>query len=345
MKRISLALLSACALSAPCALTPCAFAQSEMAADPVAMAPKSAATVDALMWRFQPPVGSRWQMRTFTRSKMVQNIPAIEKESAQKMELNIIQHLTADYDVLSRDQFGASTIRITYRSMKTDGSSKINGKVVPAPKMNTSSINGAHFTIKQAPDGRVWGVTGMKTFMRRLLQASGVTDPVALAQSLKMSESMMSEKSLKSISMMAGKLPAYPIRVGESWTYSTELPAGFPLQLKIAGKRTLKSLTPEIAMIAEEADFNGGKMDMKVPMPPGAPQIGKIAIDLSEMRGAITGFTKLERESGVPLETIIHQTIGGAFKVTQFDKAGKVKMSARVPQNTQISTRVVLEPR
>ena len=110
----NLILLSLLAAAAP--LT--AHAQAELPLDEVAPAPKSAATRDAFVWRVQPPVGSRWTMRAFTRATSVTQVPqngaksgAKSAKTPQKMEFIIIQKVTADYDILSRDAYGATTIR------------------------------------------------------------------------------------------------------------------------------------------------------------------------------------------------------------------------------------------
>ncbi len=333
-----------CAALAACAAP--ALAQSDVAVETLPPAPQSAATADALVWKFAPPVGSKWQLRTFSRIRIQQNIPAEGSEPAMKTDATMIQSLIADYDVLSRDQFGASTIRITYRTLKSDVAMKLDGKAVPIPDAQSAhlskTLDGATYTIKQAPDGVIWGAVGMKAFQRRMLEASGVTDPAEQQQIMELTDSYSSEKALKSLSLMAGKLPPYPVRGGESWTYQASLPAATPIQMDISGKRTLKTLAADSAVIAESARYDGASITLPTRVAGNGP---KIVVKMTGMSGNISGTTRIERQSGVPLETTINQVLDGVLNVQISDKTGKIIKSTRVPQKSQVLMRVVLEPR
>ena len=341
----NLILLSLLAVAAPVT----ARAQAELPLDEVAPAPKSAVTLDAFVWRVQPPVGSRWTMRSFSRATSTTQVPPnsadSDAKSPQKMEFVFIQKMTADYEILSRDAYGATTIRLTFRDMSLDMTSFFNGKkeVLPAAAApSKKSVDGATLTLKQAPDGRVWNVMGARAFQRRLLEASGISDPAQIEEALKMTDAMGGAKMLKSLSLMSSQLPGPPIRVGESWDYSVDLPAQMPLSLAITGTRTLKKLDTDFAYIADSAQLNGGNSALDLPP---MEQNGAIKMDFGKLTGVVSGTSRVERSSGLTLETTIHQTMSGSVSTKLFDAQGALKTSQTIPLDVKSTARVVLEPR
>ena len=331
-----LALLAVCV---PIAAPTIARAQTNVPMlQPLPMAPPSAATSDAFLWRFAPPVGSRWTMRSFARSTSNTQLPAQNGQPAQRMKVNSIVKLTADYDVLSRDELGATTIRLTLRDMTTDTASTFDGRTVKSPTLSTAKpVNGATLTIKQASDGTVWGVAGMRAFQRRLLESSGVLDKATITQVLDATPMTSNTAMIKSMSQMGGTLPTSPVRLGESWNYDVTLPEELPFALGIKGTRTLKQLDDDIAVVADSAVLAGG--DSSRPMP-NMPGMGGLKIDYGQLRGTVSGVSRVQRSSGLPLETTINQTMRGNIS-SQTPAAQKMI----VPIDVTTATRVVLEPR
>lgn len=306
------------------------------------MAPKSAETSDAFVWRFAPPIGSRWTMRSFTRATSLTQMPAMGGQKAQSVNFKMIQKLTADYDVLSRDALGATTFRVTLREMTSDLTLTSNGKIIPSPlakAANPRAVDGAQLTIKQSSDGKVWGVVGMRAFQRKVLEASGINDAAAIEQSLNASP-MLNNKMMKSFSIMSGTLPTSPVRVGESWSYNVSLPS--PLAFDINGTRTLKALNSEIAVVAESATYAGGKSQMKVPT---TPAMGAVNVDYSKLKGYINGVSRVQRSSGLPLESTFNQTVKGSISTQMPAANGARAQNLTVPLNVTISARMVMEPR
>ncbi|NEL90734.1 hypothetical protein G3V64_22965, partial [Escherichia coli] len=132
-------------------------------------------------------VGSRWTVRSFARSTSNTQTPAMDDEKAHSMKFVFLQKMTADYDVLSRDELGATTIRLTLRDMTNDMTAVIDGKTVKSPlagKTDPKAVNGATLTIKQSSDGRVWGVVGMRAFQRKIFKASGIGDDATITRML-----------------------------------------------------------------------------------------------------------------------------------------------------------------
>lgn len=306
-------------------------------------APKSAETSDAFVWRFAPPVGSRWTMRSFTRSTSLTQMPAMDGQKAQAMKFISIQKITADYDILKRDALGATTIRLTLRDMANDVSSVLNGKIVNSqlPKnLNAKSVNGAQLTIKQAPDGAIWGVVGMRAFQRKILESSGLLDAATINQVLD-ANPMKDNSMIKSLNQVSGTLPTSPVRVGESWNYKVNMPVQLPMAFDISGMRTLKTLDPNIAVVADSA-LLGGSSSRKIPV---LPEMGNISVNYSKIAGSMNGFTRVQRSSGLPLETTTNLTLRGqvATKIPAGPNSAAQTLTA--PLDVTTSTRMVLEPR
>lgn len=320
-----------------------AHAQTNIAPDALPMAPKSAATADAFVWRFMPPVGSRWTMRSFTRAVSVGQMPATKDNKAASMKFTMIQKLTADYDVLSRDALGATTIRLTLRNLKSDVTMVSDGKTIKSPlakNANPNAANGATLTVKQSSDGKVWGVVGMRAFQRKIFEASGVGDAATINTILDANPMTKDSEMVKSMSMMAGTLPTSPVRLGESWTYNVSLPQ--PLSFDISGTRTIKALDSEVAVVADSATYTGGKSEMKMPT---TPQMGNFSMDFSKLIGVVNGVSRVQRSSGLPLESTSNQTLKGSITTKIPASKGVAAQNLTVPINAISSARVVLEPR
>ena len=116
----------------------CASSVRVQADAPIEM-PPSFATVpmqigsDAFLWRVHLVPGAKYQVRYFARSINTQNIPPMSGGPAQTVDTRSLQRMVIDYDVLSLDRFGASTIRATYRDMTVNTETKVNGHLLARP--------------------------------------------------------------------------------------------------------------------------------------------------------------------------------------------------------------------
>ena len=338
-----LALFAVCAPLAAHAQTDDApdAATPDMAALP--LAPASAATSDALVWRVAPPVGSRWKVRSFARATSNTQIPATEGQKAEQFKFVSIQKITADYDVISRDALGATTFRFTLREMTDDTTSTLGGETTKSPATkNAKAVNGATLTIKQAPDGTIWGVVGMRAFQRRILEAEGSLDAATVTQILNSNSMMGGNNLMKSLGATSGNLPSAPVRVGESWNYKLSVPAQLMFALDITGTRTLKSLAPDVAVIADSAVMDGGNAQQKLPAMDGAEPVD---VDFSQLKGTLSGTARVQRSSGLPLEETMNLTLRGKVSTKVPASAGVKAQTVIVPLDVTTATRTVLEPR
>ena len=304
-----------------------------------------APAVDAYRWKFAPPLGSRWTMRSFTRTQVAETLPAINGEPSHKMEINGFTKLVTDYDVVNRDSFGASTIRVTYRQLTLDNKITIDGKVVDATPYkhgDVAGINGASYTIKQAPDGKVWGIDGLDKVQDKIVKSSTQTDPATRAALTKLTHSLASADVLrKTINASTDSWPKYPVRAGESWTYAYDAPSDLPMQLSMESRRTLKSLDADIASVDEAANYDQGSLKLDLPMNGDA----QMSLKVDDLKGTIRGYARVQRSSGIALQTLIDQTMTGTFMIKLPNPAGGAPINARVPAKVLVNTNIVMEPR
>ena len=335
----ALAALTVCTFLMPIA----ARAQSPMLNLPTPA--KSDETADAFVWVIAPEVGSRWQMRTFTRTESMNVVPATNGANASRVESVVIQRLVADYDVLNRDEFGGTNTRITMRDLDLDLTMRVNGQMIAAPKGDldrmSRAIDGATFTVKQAPNGAIWNVKGLEQMQNRLMRALAGNDPELREQMMSMSKSLFSpDWTRKMMGQKSGTLPAYPIRVGESWAYAVDLPAGLPFRSNITGTRTINLLTTDLAYISDDALYSG--LNSSAPIMMGNK---KMVYDMSGLEGGLLGTSRVDRATGLTLESTLAQRLDGAMTLKQLDLVGNVKYAERLPLNIVTTGRVILEPR
>ena len=315
------------------------------ATDALPLAPKSAATLDAWVWRFQPPVGSRWQLRTFTRISIKQDTSAFSEQilNIKKMENTIINRLTVDCDVLSRDKFGASTIRVTYRDFSEDFNFTVNdndkGPAYEEAEQRavvTRAFRGASFTLKQASDGKIWSMAGADAMVRRIEQASA-KDVGTVLDIDSVVRTFGPNQIKKILGDILENLPKSPVRVGESWDYQAELPK---ISRSMAGARTLKSLAPTLAVVSTKAKLNPKSDQSSVPNSSQIPR----DTDYSQVSGTRSGTARVDRASGIPLETTANEILGGPVIVKYITQPGQTE-SPKMLIHWQTSTRTVLAPR
>ena len=320
--------------------------------------PPSARGADAFAWKFAPPLGSHWTMRWFTRTVTVVETPSIHVEFDNATQNSKsepgnpfvtkstrIGRFTADYDVISRDALGATTIRLTFRDMADDvksitmGMRQNSGSPASA---NAKAIDGATLTFKQAPDGTIWSVLGARAFQRQMWELDGDLSEAQVESLSKVDDATLNAALLKSVDNLMGTLPGFPIRVGESWSSAMDLSESLPRPITLNGARTLKSLTPESALVADSAIVDTEKLKGQVPVVPGK---GQLQVGYDQISGSISGYARVERTSGLPLERQLDQKFKGVISIPIGDGEDNIVYVSVVRADIQTSTRIVLAPR
>lgn len=304
------------------------------------MAPPSVATSDAFVWRFAPPVGSRWRMRSFTRTVSRSYNPISDGSVPHEMESIGIRKLTADYDVLSRDSLGATTIRLTLRTMMSDTTVNADGANTKYWLADPNSVNGTTLTVKQSREGKIWSVIGLRTFQRKILETDSFGDVTMIDTMLDSDPITGSSDMVKSLSRIVGILPTSPIRVGEGWLYNMNLLPS--LSPEVSGTRTIKSLDSQVAVVVDSVTYKGELTRIKpVTLPPSS----KRAVNFTHVKGSINSVSRVQRSSGLPLESTTSQTVKGGFLRQISTVDGFPTQYESVPFNVRYSTRTVFELR
>ncbi len=293
-----------------------------------------------------PPVGSRWTMRSFKRlvsigPDAIEGSPVIVlpeefADDSRSYKATAIQSVTADYDVLSRDRFGATTIRLTYRKLldyETFGA--VGAEISRTPPGGAERIDGATITFKQGPDGRIWNVLDTRGFVRRYLQSNGMTDEKLLRKTLASNHVPSNAEVAQYVNQQQGNLPVFPVRAGESWQSAILFPTMSTVE--ISGTRTLKTLDSKTAVIASSARFDGNDPQRKLAEVPDAN------LDYSQLKGTATGIERVERSSGLALETNLNTALKG--RVSALSRGAKGDKTRTSDINVTSTLRVVLEPR
>ena len=333
-------------LASICCLTPVSgFAQTETETMPQ---PRVAA--EAFVWRFAPPLGSRWQIRAFERTEITIVTPSNDGTPDAREVAMSSRNIVADYDVLSRDQFGATTARITLRELRFGDGRTENGKMVTFSDDRSQALQknlqGASFTIKQAPTGEIWGVANTEMVTNRIATVIAPYDfeGAPSAQELQAKAQMMTKfligaDRLRQILGLGGS-PSYPVVTSESWPYAVALPDGFPFAFDLTGTRTLNRLTPGEAFIASNAAYDSATA-------PIAPVLkrkdGAFRSDVNSIKATMRGAARIERSSGLTLES----TASWRLKSTILSRPdGAADASPlREPAATTIEVHTLLVPR
>ena len=301
------------------------------------MAPKSAATSDAFVWRFAPPVGSRWTMRVFTRLVSTDEIYVPQGNTSikkTKTQQGAIIKFNLDYDVLSRDALGATTLRLMMRDATQNRISMLDGKTIPsAAPANTKFLDGATLTIKQALDGKIWNVVGTRAFVRRLLKMDGRPDTQMSDEILDANVAVAQKELVKQLNIITGVLPNSPIRMGESWNYTASPPILSQYTLEVTGARTLRKLNSDFAIVVDNAQSRDSQQNLPITTET------RDGLDFSRLKVTVDRTSRVQRSSGLPLETTVTQSVKGSFST---QSANGIR---EFPVDNTIFTRIVIEPR
>ena len=192
-------------------------------------------------------------------------------------------------------------------------------------------IDGATITFKQGPNGRIWNVLNTRGFVRRYLQSHGVTDEKSLRRILNSNRVPSNEDVAQYVNQGLGTLPDYPVRVGENWRNAVVFPT--MTDIEVSGTRTLKALDEKFALVGSRARFDGSDPQQKFPTATAAE------FDYSQLSGTMNGAERVQRSSGLALETNVNSALRGVFIARQGAK------TTRTPVNVTSTLRLVLEPR
>ncbi len=331
-------------------------------------------------WKVRPEVGSRYVRRTFNRTQMqmsgLPSVPVRSRGSAAgkgsktptSVSMNTIVSSVADYDVLSRDAQGATTVKLTYRTYRTFSSNTstfMPGVSMAAvrtaqdrqSKMMQDIFAGLILTMKIAPDGRIWSVLGLDKLRSRMTRVFA-SMPGGGAAVQMLGKDFLSEDSYKkALAQNMGALPPHPIVPGDSWPYQISLPLPMGISSGIQGTRTLVSRRDGVATIKDSSTFNLTQDASKPGTSASAPPSAQFPIPGFAMRlqGNQDGSTTVDEASGLPREASTSMVMSGHMTFpdprASSASAAKPKPGAspsfspiRITITGRSTTRTVLEP-
>lgn len=278
--------------------------------------------------RVQPAVGARYRVRHFSRTETL--LPTTS--TATGGTAITITKATLDLDVTGRDQFGGSTLRLTYRAFVVQSSGTFY-QALPTERRRAleqqdvemrAALVGQSFSLKVPPNGALWSVV--------------VPSKVREAFKNRVSSSLL---SVNTVSLFANQingqrnknhadaaLPTAPVSLGDSWDYSVLLLTLDNFPFLLSGQRTLKSINAGVAAVAES-----GAVSISPQTPPGL----KTPPGLINLTGTLTGYSRLEIASGLPLETNLTARAAAQLLGSGESKSDPISMS--------VQDRLVVEPR
>ena len=323
-----------------------ALAQSPAPAPLASPAPENAASGEVWVGKFAPPVGSTWTLKMWNRARQSSTLVGSAKPS---YELDQVTQVTADYDIISRDRFGATSIRVVYRDWEFRALSRSGDKapIFSSVKAQDSKVPlEISFVIKQAPNGKVWNITGLERVQeqfRRLIQDAGsAIDPKKTGWVQAVAAPLLSQPEARNrFEEVLGTLPPSPVQIGESWNFSPQYPGGVPVERDVVGTRTLQGLDFS-ALIVDNARFSGvdtGGLQFK------GDVFGRVQMDASSVRGVLEGRTRLERAGGLPLERTSNYREDGIVTLRTLNGQGAVEKQTATQLHLLQQGRTILRPR
>jgi hypothetical protein len=186
----------------------------------------SAQTV-RLQLKFPKGKVDRMTIHITTTSSVTGAGTASQADSTSKQMMSM---LTSVVDSSSR----GSNVKLTYESIQS--STTVGGKLIPNPSAQVgNALKGKSISLLFDPAGNLAQVTGYD----KLMKQSFANMPPQFQASMKQ---MLSEKSFKQMWAMSfgGVFPSRPIRLGESWSSTMNLPQGpinvnLKMQMKLVG--------------------------------------------------------------------------------------------------------------
>ncbi len=298
------------------------------AQSPVAPAPSG--TFDG---KVRVEQGKKYNLRIFMRSKSTQTFPESilgKKMRLKKMETVSIIKFDADYDIVSVDAQGNHQVRVTYGDFSVDMSLFADGRPQPTAQKAAAKkymdeylkvMKGATFLIKISPSNKVFSTYGLDAMRARIMKQLSDIPPDAQAGLDAMLSGYLSDKSAsKNWGNLGGELPTQPVRVSESWNYTTPNPISTGFDSTVEGVRTLVSLKDGVAALKDTGTFvlKGSGIGKAIPNAP--------VMDIS---GTQTAITHVTNATGMPLDSTISQVMSGTVDVplSQKDKEQKFQVS------------------
>ena len=240
-----------------------------------------------VQFRLQLQEGQSFRSETVTRQVITQSV------GGQDIKVDTAVGTTYKYDVQGIAPDGTATLKVTIDGMsmtldmqnvKVEYDSANPPEEIPLPARGAAALVGKSFTMEMNAQGEVTRVEGIETMLEAAL-GQGVVPPPVKEQ---VGKQFGSDSMVATMQGMLAPYPDEPVGVGDSWSRTISVTAGFPMQ--IDSTYTLKERAGGMATLSVESTI---KTDPNAE--PIATGIGKATVEISGKR---TG------------EMVVHETAG-----------------------------------
>lgn len=216
--------------------------------------PAAAQDQSPFLWRLHPEVGSRWTQRIFLRAKVCENADAFNFKAGplgkvRTAEPTLIHKMSADWEILSRDDQGNFTARIAYQGIVSQVEMLMNGRRVP-PDMEkmfsgflanlNKDFSHLSLTVKISPEGRVLSVAGMEKLGRG---PSKIDENFMTGMGQAILSRIYGQDGIQATLNLGTPMPPSAVEVGRGYSYEVDFST--PDAKAMASQLPFKLLGPE----------------------------------------------------------------------------------------------------
>jgi hypothetical protein len=313
----------------------------------VLAAPAAAQDQSGFLWRLKPEIGSKWTATASIHTEANERTPAPPGVAMPNQTLNsvttITQELNADFDVVSRDSKGNLVIDLTYRSLSGTFSLSMNGQPmnVPEQAQMQSSLDTALNDFPQttlrllvSPLGQLLYIGGAQVMAQKvddvLLEIPAATRPAIKSLLV----NLYSKNTFQGMFSSGDKLPAQPIRVGQSVAYirnqSDSAGTGHGMQVT----ELLQKRSGGIAYFVDSGKTSLAMHNMEAKLAKGS----RVNMDLG---GSLHGTTQVDEVTGLVRDSSAVIRMQGIDHL----RVSNSKEVLTVPTVLTISAHTTVEPR
>lgn len=268
-----------------------------------------AAAQDKFDLRMHWTKGDTHQMSVTLDQTIAQTLGDAHQETSQTMGV------TYTFKVEDVDAQGNATVSVHYDAVRFHAKTPSGvvdydpGKPAtgPVPVMVSalSSLVGQSYSITVSPQGTVTQVAGVQKMLENVLSHLTITDGVLRFAAEKTIRQQLSEANLKqSLRDVFMPFPDHPVAVGESWSRTTPVTMGFPMNVETS--YTLQARDNGIATISVK-----GKV---ATAPNAAMDLGSVKMDY-ELKGEQTGSLEVIESSGWTRVSTLSQHLTGTTTI------------------------------
>ena len=183
------------------------------------------------------------------RSEMISHQVITQTIMGNDQKMDQTMGMTYRYDVQSVAPDGTATIKVAYEALKmamdlptgkVDYDSKNPSAEIPAMAKGVAAMVGQSFTMQMNSQGQVTKVEGLAALMDRVISQLDLPDAAAKSMVNDMLKKQFGDDAMVgTMQNMMAIYPEGPVGLGDTWTKTLSVTAGFPMQLE--NTYTLKS--------------------------------------------------------------------------------------------------------